>query len=68
MDNKTNHDIKQDPEAKNKSKRLIEIDIIKGLAVINMVFKAKFIFSSNKYGNFSFLLSLTLYGNQGVPY
>lgn len=37
MDNKTNHDIKKDPEAINKSKRLIEIDIIKGLAVINMV-------------------------------
>jgi uncharacterized membrane protein len=37
MDNKTHLNIKRDPEAIHKSKRIIEIDVIKGLAVINMV-------------------------------
>lgn len=37
MDNQTNKNIKNDPNAVNKSKRLFEIDFIKGLAVINMI-------------------------------
>lgn len=37
MDNNTDYNIQKDPIAINKSKRLIEIDFIKGLAVINMV-------------------------------
>ena len=37
MDNKTDYNIGKDPTAINKSKRLIEIDFVKGLAVINMV-------------------------------
>jgi len=37
MDNQTNTNIENDPHAINKSKRLFEIDFVKGLAVINMM-------------------------------